>query len=76
MRTHVVTMPELMLIAGTRGMLGAGIGLLLASRLGTDERRAVGRALLIMGALTTIPLALQVFKRGGETPRALPTGAS
>ena len=51
-----VTAPELALIAGTRGMLGAGIGLLAASRLTDDQRRAVGRTLLAIGAVTTIPL--------------------
>jgi len=58
-----VTVPELALIAGTRGMLGAGIGLLVANRLSEDQRRIAGRVLLAIGAMTTIPLALQVFRR-------------
>lgn len=58
-----VTVPELALIAGTRGMLGVGIGLLAAGRLSNDQRRAVGRVLLAIGAITTIPLAFQVFRR-------------
>jgi hypothetical protein len=58
-----VTVPELFLIAGTRGMLGAGIGLLAAGRLSDDQRRIVGRVLLTIGAITTIPLAVQVFHR-------------
>jgi hypothetical protein len=61
----MVTVPELALIASTRGMLGAGIALLLADRLSRDQRKAVGRTLAIVGALTTIPLALEVFKREG-----------
>jgi hypothetical protein len=56
-----VTAPELGLIAVTRVALGAGLGLLLADRLNDDERRAVGWSLLLVGALTTIPLALEVF---------------
>jgi hypothetical protein len=64
-----VTVPELALIASTRGLLGAGIGLLVASQLSNDQRRIVGRVLLAIGALTTIPLAFQVF---GRTPPTLP----
>jgi hypothetical protein len=58
-----VTGPELALVAGTRGILGAGIGLLVAGRLSDDQRRIVGRGLLAIGAITTIPLALQIFRR-------------
>ena len=61
-------MPELALIAGTRGMLGAGIGLLAAGHLSDDQRRAVGRTLLAIGAFTTIPLALQVLRKRPERP--------
>lgn len=70
-----VTVPELALIAGTRGLLGAGIGLLAAGRLSDAQRRIVGRVLLAIGALTTIPLAVQVFHRPqaatAPTPPAL-----
>ena len=54
-------LPELGLIAGTRGMLGAGIGLLLADKLSDQQRKSVGWTLVAIGALTTIPLALIVF---------------
>ena len=57
-----VSIPELGLIAGTRAMLGAGIGLLLASRLDEPRRRAVGWTLLAVGAVTTIPLVMQVMR--------------
>ena len=68
-----VTGPELALIAGTRGVLGAGIGLLAAGRLSDDQRRVVGRVLLAIGAATTIPLAFQVFKhKRSETMLASP----
>ena len=55
-----VSIPELGLIAGTRAMLGAGIGLLLANRLSGSQRKAVGWTLLAVGAVTTIPLVMQV----------------
>jgi hypothetical protein len=64
--TRTVTLPELALVAGTRGMLGAGIGLLLAPKLGARERRAVGRTLFLIGVMTTIPLVLQIFRPRSE----------
>jgi hypothetical protein len=70
MREAQVTLPELALIAGTRVALGAGLGLLLAERLPQGQRRAVGWTLFLMGALTTIPLALEVLGK----PRAAPAG--
>ena len=55
-----LTLPELILIAGTRGILGAGIGLLLADRLPDQQRHSVGWTLLTIGALSTIPLIMDV----------------
>lgn len=54
---------ELVLIAATRGMLGAGIGLLVAGRLPEKQRMVAGRVLLAVGALSTIPLAADVLSR-------------
>lgn len=56
-----ISLPELALIAGTRAALGAGLGLLLADRLPEDQRRAVGWTLVLVGAVSTIPLALDVL---------------
>jgi hypothetical protein len=61
MRERAITLPELGLIAGTRAALGAGIGLLLSDRLDPDRRKAVGWTLLLVGVVTTIPLALEVL---------------
>jgi hypothetical protein len=61
MRETPITLPELALVAGTRAALGAGVGLLLADRLSRDQRRAVGWTLVLIGVVTTIPLALEVF---------------
>jgi hypothetical protein len=63
MREKYVTVPELALIAGTRALLGAGLGLLIADRLPEAQRRAVGWTLVLVGALTTIPLAFEVLGR-------------
>jgi hypothetical protein len=64
MRETRVTLPELGLIAGTRVLLGVGVGLLLANWLAPDQRRAAGWALFIAGAASTIPLAFEVL--GGD----------
>ncbi|MEO8135465.1 MAG: hypothetical protein ABI831_15975 [Betaproteobacteria bacterium] len=60
--------PELALVVGTRGLLGAGLGLLLAERVNPDQRRAVGWTLVAIGVVTTIPLALMVFNRRKRLP--------
>jgi len=64
MRETRITLPELALIAGTRAAFGAGLGLLLADRLSADQRKAVGWTLLMVGALSTIPLAIEVLGGG------------
>lgn len=56
-----ISLPELALIAGTRAALGAGLGLLLADRLPEGQRRAVGWTLVLVGAVSTIPLAWDVL---------------
>jgi hypothetical protein len=52
---------ELALVGGTRAAAGAGLGLLLADRFAPEQRRAIGWTLLLIGAITTIPLALEVL---------------
>ena len=61
-------LPELALLAGTRGMLGAGVGLLVADKLSEDKRQAIGWTLVAIGVLTTIPLAMMVFSRRRRLP--------
>ncbi len=56
MKEKVLTIPELMLLAGTRVVLGVGVGLLLSGRLNRDQRRGAGLALLVVGVLSTIPI--------------------
>ena len=56
-------LPEIGLIAATRGMLGAGIGLLAADRLSGEKRRTIGRTLLAIGAFSTIPLLFDVLSK-------------
>lgn len=63
MKEHSLKVSEIAMIAGTRGMLGAGIGLLLSGRLSKDQRRAVGWTLVMVGAVTTIPLVMNLFSK-------------
>ncbi len=69
MKEKSLTIPEIAQIAGTRVILGAGIGLLLADKLSGEQRRAVGWALLAVGALSTIRL-LQTFSEKNRSRTA------
>jgi hypothetical protein len=66
MQARNLTLPEFLFIVGTRGMLGLGIGLLLADRLSAPARRALGVAFATIGAATTVPAAMLVF---GKRPQ-------
>ena len=61
MQERRLTIPEIMLIAGTRVALGAGIGLLMGERLRRDARKGAGLALLAVGVLSTIPIVIGVL---------------
>ena len=63
MKTSELTLPEVGLIAATRAMLGAGIALLLADKLKEDQRKAIGWTQFLMGAVSTIPLVIDVFSK-------------
>jgi H+/gluconate symporter-like permease len=63
MKKAALTLPEIMLIAGTRAMLGAGGALLLADKLREDKRKTIGWTLFLIGAISTIPLVLDVFSK-------------
>ena len=63
MKKTELTLPELALIGGTRGLLGAGVALLLAGKLNKDQRKALGWGLFLVGAISTIPLAIDVFSK-------------
>ena len=63
MRERSLTVPELILIAGTRVALGAGLGLLIGDRLRSDVRKGAGWALLGVGAVTTIPILVSLLHK-------------
>ena len=66
MRRYNIALPEMAIVAATRGMAGAGIGLLVSDFLRPETRRTLGWTLLSIGALSTIPIALTLFGRRGE----------
>jgi hypothetical protein len=72
MRAVDVSLPQLSLIAGTRSLMGAGLGLLLGELLNRDRRRAVDWALEGVGVLSTIALAaalVQEFRARNPRPQ-------
>ena len=56
-----VTVPELALIAATRGAIGFGAGLLLADKFKQERRSVLGWSLFLTGLASTIPIAMRVF---------------
>ena len=71
MKKFDVSVPEVAFVAATRGMVGAGVGLLLSDFIPRDTRKVVGWTLLAIGALTTVPIALTLIGRLGG-PKLLP----
>ena len=57
-----LSIPEIAIIGGTRAALGAGVAFLLADRIGKEQRRAIGWTLLTVGLVTTIPIAIEIFR--------------
>ncbi len=57
-----LSLPDIGILAGTRGMLGAGAGLLLAEKV-PKHRKGVGWTLLSIGVLATIPFVRKLIKK-------------
>ena len=58
---------EIGFIAVTRIALGTGLGQILADKLNRGQRRKTGRVLVAIGALTTIPLVINVVRKAKES---------
>ena len=69
MKTMEVSVPQLAFVAATRGVAGAGVGLLVSNLLSRETRNALGWTLLAIGALTTIPIAARVFSAQSQGDR-------
>jgi len=62
MKTVALDLPALAFVVVTRAALAAGIGLLVSGTLTARQRRSLGRALVGIGAATTIPALLSVWR--------------
>jgi hypothetical protein len=56
-----ISVPEIALIAVTRGAIGFGAGLLLADKFKRERRKLLGWTLFVSGVASTIPIVLRVF---------------
>lgn len=56
-----LTVPEIAIIAATRGAIGFGAGLLLADKFRGAKRKALGWSLFLSGLASTIPIAMRLF---------------
>ncbi len=61
-------LPVIIAIAATRVVLGVGGGLLLANQIRKRARKTLGWTLFTIGALSTIPLALDIAGRCENCP--------
>jgi len=63
MRTVALSTPEFGFVVATRAALAFGIGLLISDRLEKSRRRRIGKALIAVGALSTVPAVLLIARR-------------
>jgi len=62
MKEVSLALPAFMFVVATRAALGAGMGLLVASRLPERQRRLAGATLFAVGAIATVPAAAAVIR--------------
>ena len=72
MKPRTLTIPELALMAGTRVALGIGLGLLIADKIPRDTRKGAACALLLVGALSTIPLVAAILSQSSGDEHSVP----
>jgi hypothetical protein len=60
-----VSLPELAMLAASRAM--TGMGMMIAKRIAPEKRKAIGWTLFAVGALSTIPLAFEIFGKDRES---------
>jgi len=66
MRKAQLALSTIGLIAGTRVMLGIGLGIMLADKFNQHQRHVIGRTLFLVGAGATVPLAIHVLGKGNK----------
>lgn len=63
-----LSIPEIAVIAATRGAIGFGAGLLLADKFKQGRRKTIGWSLFLSGLASTIPIAMRIFHKKDATP--------
>jgi len=63
MKTVTLPVPLFGFIVATRAALAFGAGLLASERMPGHRRRALGLALVALGAATTVPAVIQLRRR-------------
>lgn len=64
---RTISVPDLAVWTATRVVLGVGVGMLVSRHMSDDARKATGLALVSVGGLLTIPLAVSMLcKRKGN----------
>ena len=63
-KLKTLSIPEIAIIAATRGAIGFGAGLLLAEKFGREKRKTLGWSMFLSGLASTIPIALHLRKKG------------
>lgn len=71
MNTYRVTLPEMAIVAATRGMAGLGAGLLISSLVAPNTRRTLGWTLFALGAASTVPILMALTAK-----RNAPSGSA
>jgi hypothetical protein len=61
LKKTTISIPELGLLAVTRALAGAGLGLILSDYIAHPQRKAIGWTLFLVGAASTIPLGFEIF---------------
>jgi len=69
MKNVTMSPPTLFFVVATRAALAFGVAMLVAKRIPESRRRVIGRTLVTLGALTTIPAALSL-RRQNRVARA------
>ena len=75
LRIRNLTVPDVALVAVTRGAIGFGAGLLLADKFKRQRRKAVGWSLFLSGLASTIPIAMHLFRNQHTAEETKPSDA-
>ena len=68
MRTITLPLPMMGFVIVTRAALAAGLALTFGDRIPGRPRRAIGTALIAVGAVTTVPIVSWLFRSGRAVP--------